>query len=510
MSITSQYASRWLEPRLPMVFACLLTLCASASCHIVDPAAEAANGCAEYAADACQAYARCGAAFLAPFGSIGGCNRQLAEACTNALAQPDGVGSGAGAAACGQLMLSLDCNAILNGDLPPGCQAPAGRRSDGVPCNVGAQCASARCAKQTLDDEWGNCRERLALGESCLNQIDCQAGMVCSTKNTCVVLGQDGQPCSDAAPCRAPLLCSGGRCQTAAAICADPQNCSVADPAEDAAACQAFAAAICARIGSCAPALITSEYGDQASCTTRNAAACVLGLHAPDSVSSAAGLASCTSALPDLSCHALLENAMPATCRLADGVRLNGQSCSSHTQCASTRCARAANMACGTCTTLALADQPCAASGDCSSGLVCSAGVCRAPAALGASCDAAHPCAYPLSCARGSCATALAANAPCQWDADRCDRYAGLVCGSSNTCMPWRNASAGQPCASAASGWAVCSAGASCSSTAADGGVCEAPVSDGSACRADAGPSCLAPALCIAGVCKIESPAVCP
>jgi hypothetical protein len=510
MSITSPYAPRWLEPRLPMVFACLLTMRASVGCHIIDPAADAANGCAAYANDTCQAYVRCGAAFLAPFGSLGGCNRQLAEACTNALGQPDGVGSGAGAAACGELMLTLDCNAIINGDLPPGCQAPAGRRSDGVPCNIGAQCASARCAKQTVDAQSGTCQERLALGEPCLNQIDCQTGLVCSTKNTCVVLGQNGQACNDTAPCRAPFACIGGRCQSAAAACADPQACYPATPQDDAKACQAFAAGICARLNSCAPALVVSEYGDQNSCTARNASACVLGLHAPDSVGSAAGLGSCTSALPELSCHALLENAMPPTCRLADGVRLNGQSCSSHTQCASTRCARAANVACGTCATLAAAEQACTVSGDCSSGLICSAGMCRAPGASGSSCDAAHPCAFPLTCAHGSCATALAANAPCQWNDDRCDRYAGLACGSSNTCAPWRNASAGQPCGSAASTWAVCSAGSSCSSAAADGGVCEGPLSDGSACRADGGPSCLTPARCIAGVCTIESPAVCP
>ncbi|HEY2733561.1 MAG TPA: hypothetical protein VGI70_06230, partial [Polyangiales bacterium] len=98
MRMTS-YAPAWLGPRLPMLIACWSALRVTSSCRIVDPAAAAADGCAVYANDTCQAYARCGDAFIAPFGSIAACNQQLAQACTSSLEQPDVVGSGAGAAA---------------------------------------------------------------------------------------------------------------------------------------------------------------------------------------------------------------------------------------------------------------------------------------------------------------------------------------------------------------------------------------------------------------------------
>lgn len=496
----SSHAPRSLGFRWPMLLACFSALRVTSGCRLVDTEAEAANGCEAYASDACQVYARCGAPFLAPYGSIGGCNHQLAKACTDSLAQPDGIGSGAGAAACGELLLGLDCNAIINGELPPGCQAPAGRRSDRAPCSVGGQCASARCAKSALDAQWGECRERVGYGEPCLTPIDCQAGMVCSPKNACVVLGGNGEACSEAVPCRAPLFCEAGRCTS------QP---SASTPQEDAAACQAFGTAICARLGACSAALLASEYGDPGTCATRNASGCMLGLHAPDSVSSAAGVMSCGNALATFSCHALLENALPPDCRLANGARQNGRSCGSDAQCASTRCARAPNAACGTCSTLALAEQACTTNSDCGVGLICSAtGVCRALAALGSSCDPGHPCAIPLICSKGSCVSPLALGAPCQWDDDRCDRYAGLLC-SSGTCAPWLNASPGGRCGSTPDGWAVCSAGSTCSD-AANGGSCEGPLRDDGPCNVDSGPKCLAPALCIVGSCAIVNPAACP
>ena len=507
----SSHAPRWLGFRWPMLLACFGALRMTSGCRLVDLEADAASGCEAYADDACQTYARCGAPFLAPFGTIGGCTRQLAKSCTDSLAQPDGIGSGAGAAACGELLLGLDCNAIINGELPPGCQAPAGRRSDRMPCSVGGQCASARCAKPALDATWGECRERAAHGEPCLTQIDCQPGMVCSPKNVCVLLARDREPCSEVVPCRAPLVCEAGQCtsQPSAAGCSGPQGC-MSSPQEDAAACQAFGAAICARLGACSPAILASEYGDPSTCAARNANACMLGLHAPDSVSSAAGVMSCGNALAMVSCHALLENALPTDCRLADGARQNGRSCGSDAQCASTRCARAANAACGTCSTLALAEQACTTNSDCGVGLLCSTtGMCRAPAALGSSCDQGHPCALPLICSQGICVSPLANGAPCQWNDDRCDHYAGLLCDKSSTCTPWLNASPGQPCGSTAAGWAVCSAGSTCSD-AANGGSCEGPLRDDSPCNVDSGPKCLAPALCIAGSCAILNPAACP
>jgi hypothetical protein len=473
---------------MPLLF--LSVLRASGGCTFADWQADAAAGCANYAHGTCQALARCGDAFLSPYGSYETCEVQLSQGCAYSLGLPDVFGSGEGAAVCGDMMLSVDCNAIINGELPAGCQTPSGKRSNGAPCQVGAQCASGRCAE--FDGEWGVCRERVELGEACVVQADCGRGLVCSPAGRCVVLGRGGDACSVEHPCRAPLACVAGLC---AAVDTAPT-------------CQFFADMLCTQLAKCSESVVLSIYGDPRTCAARNAESCVSRLAMVEGTAAGAAIAGCTSALDAVSCQQLLDHALPAECQLFPGPRANGQPCSGDVQCASTRCAHGAATACSVCSPLGGIGDVCAADGDCSSGLICGGGSCRVPGVLGESCDTVQRCAYPWACAAGSCVEALGLGAPCSFAADSCSRYDGLFCGASSTCELWLVGAAGQPCNQTKGGWAACGGGASCIATA-EGDTCLGPLADGSACNPDQGPRCLAPAQCLGGVCTLTNTVEC-
>jgi hypothetical protein len=466
-------------------------------CATYDPL-EAERGCSGYAIGTCQTYARCAPTLVESYGSMDGCQAALTDACTYNLQQPDVLGSGAGAAACGTLMTQLDCNDLLNNELPGGCQAPAGRRGDGAACTVGAQCASTRCQRDTPAATSGTCAEPALLAQPCFALTDCAQGLICGTQGRCIALAQAGQACGDTQPCRAPWLCLNGLC--AAAPPPPPPKVAL-DPQVE---CATFSRTLCARLESCSAFLVIGAYGSQDVCVTRSTRACLDNFALPDTITSAEGLAGCTAALGSLGCGPLLENGWPEACQLAPGARVDGLACSSDAQCASTRCTRATRAArCGVCAPRAQAEQPCLASSDCLLGLVCASDdKCRAPAALGMPCDTTHPCAAPQMCAAGTCQAALANGASCDYANDRCDAYAGLSCDyTTSRCKPWVRSPAGQACGYTSQGWAACSGGATCR-YGTQNALCEAPAQDGAACAAQ-GPACLSPARCVEGVCVL-------
>lgn len=485
--MTSSQSTRHSLPRL---FALLGVLRASGGCNYADWNAEAAEGCRAYASGTCQALARCGEAFLAPYGSYEACEAQLSQGCAYSLGLPDVFGSGAGAALCGDMMRSVDCNAITNGELPAGCQTPSGKRSNGAACRVGAQCVSGRCAE--LDGDWGVCRERLDHGEACLSQADCSPGLVCSLAGRCVTLAQQGDVCGMERACRAPLVCVAGSCTTV----------------DVAPTCQFFADMLCTRLAKCSASVLLSVYGDQRQCSARNTESCLSTLAMVAGAYAGVGIAGCTSALDAASCGELLDHVFPAACQLLPGPRANGQPCSSNAQCATTRCAYGAGRACGMCTLLGGIGDPCAADVDCSNGAICGGNSCRVPGVLGASCDAAQRCAYPLACAAGRCVVALGLGAACSFAADSCSRYDGLFCGSSSKCEPWLSGTSGQACNQTRNGWAACSGGSTCLETG-EGDTCLGPLEDGDVCDPLHGPYCLAPAQCLGGICTLVSTADC-
>jgi hypothetical protein len=472
---------------LPTLVTFLAALRASGGCSFHDGEADAALGCASYATGTCQALARCGGALLAPYGSVAVCEVQLSAACKYSLGLPDVIGSGPGAAVCGEMMQSLDCDALRNGEQPSGCQAPSGLRSEGARCRTGSQCVSARCAD--FDGEWGVCRERQGIGNPCVTQADCGKGLVCALDGLCVPLGEVGKTCNPSRPCRAPLVCVAG-------------SCSAVDPVQT---CQGFADMFCTKLANCSPSTVRLIYGDLSVCAARNAESCRVSLQTTEGTAASAAIAGCTHALDSVRCDALLGHALPAACQLTPGPRADGAPCNSAAQCASTRCAYLPGAACGVCAPLAGLGDVCAADSDCAFGEVCAAGACSALGVVEAPCDAGHPCARPWVCAAGICVTPIGAGGECSFAADRCDRDAGLFCSASGRCEPWRNSRAGEACNQTLAGWAACSGGSSCIAN-----RCEGPLPDGSPCASDRAPFCLAPAQCLGGVCGLPTAVSCP
>jgi hypothetical protein len=311
---------------LPRVFALLGVLRASGGCNYADWDAEAAEGCRAYASGTCQALARCGDAFLSPYGSYEACESELSQGCTYSLGLPDVFGTGAGAASCGDMMRSVDCNAITNGELPAGCQTPSGKRSNGAACRVGGQCVSGRCAE--FDSEWGVCRERADNGDVCLSQADCSPGLVCSHAGRCVTLGQPADACGVERACRAPLVCVAG-------------SCTAVDVAPT---CQFFADMLCARLAKCSTSVLLSVYGDQRLCSARNTENCLSTLAMVEGAFAGVGIAGCTNALDAASCGQLLDHTLPAACQLLPGPRVTGQP-----RARAVRTARVTRVACALC-----------------------------------------------------------------------------------------------------------------------------------------------------------------
>jgi hypothetical protein len=467
-----------------------------ACCVTYDPL-EVARGCEAYALGTCQSYARCSPTLIAAYGSLESCQAQLAYGCTHSLHQPDVLGTGAGAETCGVLMSGLDCSALWNGELPLECLPPAGRRGNGAACSVGAQCASARCWRAATESATGSCEELSDVGQACLGSGDCSPRLVCGPSNTCVWLARAGQACSEAQLCRAPLYCNAG-------VCSEPVVAPQLEARDPQADCEAFARAICTRLEVCSTFLVAGSYGSVDACITRTAYTCLDALALPDSSATALGIAGCATALSDVSCNAVLENALPEACTLVPGARVDGAACVADAQCESTRCARAlASARCGSCAPPAPSEGQCVANTDCVHGLVCTSdGRCRSPAAQGAACDTTHPCSLPWVCAAGSCQPALELAATCDPMADRCNPYAALSCDyNTQRCAVWARSAAGQGCGYTAQGLAACVGAATCQLTDDWQGTCRAPAADGGACES----SCHAPAQCRDGVCVLGS-----
>lgn len=481
-----------------------LLLQVTAGCATHDPL-DGARGCEAYGVGTCQAYARCSPMLIEAYGSVESCVSELAAGCVSSLQQPDVLGTGAAAQACGLQMYGVECTALWNSELPLGCQPPSGRRGNGAACSVGAQCASARCKKATSDAASGSCAEPALLGQDCAGFGDCARGTICGPAQQCVALAQAGQACSEAQPCRAPLYCEQGNCVAAPP---EPPALPQVEQRDPLLECSSYAATLCARLDACSTFLIAGSYGSMQACVARTTQACVEDLALPDTAASALGIAGCSAALSGATCNAVFENGLPEACRLAPGARPDGAACASDSQCVSTRCAHpSAGARCGVCAPRAQAEAACVASTDCEYGLICTSdGKCRAPGLQGAACDSARPCAVPLLCGAGTCQPPLEQNMVCDPAADRCNTFAGLSCDyQSKQCRTWAASAAGQPCGYVAQSWTACTGSAKCDlNTTTWTGTCRAPAADSGGCTST-GPACVAPARCADGVCTLGS-----
>lgn len=274
-------------------------------------------------------------------------------------------------------------------------------------------------------------------------------------------------------------------------------------------ACADNAASYCTQLQTCAQFLVTTQYGDELTCESRQTPGCLDQLAAPGTGWTGDKLEACLKARTALDCASFLHGKpAPSSCRITG--LFNSQACHYDAQCGTGYCRIPSGASCGNCVQLGATGAPCTTSSDCDGNLLCAgSGTCQPPSPATGMCDATtHPCAPGLSCIKGVCVTPGGKGAMCataNMGAD-CDYYQGVYCdGTSASCIAYAIAQAGDPCGGATP--TVCAGDATCFQS-----LCVSPAQDGATCNAASGLDCLAPSTCTApdgGTCALFSAAQC-
>jgi hypothetical protein len=277
-------------------------------------------------------------------------------------------------------------------------------------------------------------------------------------------------------------------------------------------ACTEQAAASCAYQARCYAYYFERGWPDLAMCVERTMLACQLLASDPHANRDDASIRGCT--LPaDFPCSSdpTYETALAEfqqKCPETNGDLQIGTRCSTSAACASGVCRREyPTQLCGTCR-----PDPCAA---CAEGEVCEVwvdgtGLCRTLQQDEGPCTAHDDCAS-YYCKNGACAPRGNEGDPCDPGGPSCavSVQAGLFCSHSTLhCERVQVLEAGASCEGGAPGAVACGGGTSCFPH--DGtSTCAGPAADGTPCFATQGLGCLAPARCIDGFCRFQSPLTC-
>jgi hypothetical protein len=274
---------------------------------------------------------------------------------------------------------------------------------------------------------------------------------------------------------------------------------------------EASAKAICERTNACAPALITTLYGDVTACTARLAAGFTLGVGANGSTASPVATSACAQAIPGITCADLLSNQIATACRPVAGTLTDGAACAADGQCATAHCKIALGQTCGTCAKRGAASAECGLADDCEYGLTCAGGKCTSYGASGAACSANAPCRGDLVCRGGKCGTAAATGEACA-EGDGCDELHGVICSvAKKKCVPVSYGGGNAACGIVPSGVELCASSGFCKGLEAPKyqGTCVAAAADGESCDLTNGPFCKPGAVCTSGKCVLPDPAKC-
>jgi hypothetical protein len=299
-------------------------------------------------------------------------------------------------------------------------------------------------------------------------------------------------------------------------------------------ACTDLSNAVCAQMAKCTQTDIARNYGDTATCQSRQLQSCLNSLTAANTGATPATTEACVRAYPNYDCESYLLNMPPTPCLPQVGQRDAGATCATSAQCQTTYCGIPTGVECGTCAPEPGVGSSCVGIG-CGRGLICADDeTCASPVFDGGACGTANPCADHYACV-GSTATSTGiclpevsmAGSSCDPanSADggpTCDPLDALVCQGprgSRTCLMETFVGPGEPCGYNPDAGVddQCSAGAAC--IASDGGrQCVPPAPDNAACDTALGPPCTPPARCItggvdsgttAGTCKFLTPSDC-
>jgi hypothetical protein len=282
-------------------------------------------------------------------------------------------------------------------------------------------------------------------------------------------------------------------------------------PVSVAQACSDVDTSLCSALGACSAFALQLTFGDMATCVTRNDLGCTIGQMEPGVGRTTDDLEACAHAVPAATCPDLIAGKMPAACQDKPGTVINGAACGAATQCQSTFCNK--NGACGVCAPRQAAGQSCNSDPQCAQNLVCASGSsCVMPAEANIACDDKHPCRADLYCKAGVCSTKGGAGDSCADTDKACDLLKGVGCNPfTKICQNIHVAKKGDPCGIVAGTLVLCEASGLCEgATLAVPGTCTAAAADGAACSNDAGGrSCLPPANCVNGICRLPATSSC-
>jgi hypothetical protein len=277
--------------------------------------------------------------------------------------------------------------------------------------------------------------------------------------------------------------------------------------------CAKLAAAVCDRLGKCSSYLLRYYYGDAATCSERLQLTCAPYVGLPGSSWSVARLRACTAGYTGGTCADYFAPGGPAACRPQPGMRADGATCANSNQCKSALCTAPVN-GCGTCLQPAKMGEGCTTQKPCALGLSCASGKCAPLGASGAACGLGQPaCQTGLYCKTTTCAPALGIGAGCDPAAlvAECDSLQGLYCDTTTRkCAGYQVVDTGKACGTVNGKISLCAAAGTCSGTAPNR-LCLAAAADSAACgtATPTNLSCVDPAACTAGVCRVFDPATC-
>ncbi len=286
------------------------------------------------------------------------------------------------------------------------------------------------------------------------------------------------------------------------------------------AACQSFAAAYCERLLTCdslqhsfGVAYGSYAFRDDAQCRERFALACTSVAKLPGAVNVAAPAQACATMLATSACEKLPALALYNWAHLCgfSGNLPAGATCRLDQQCAGGRCTSAGSK-CGSCEATLDDGASCGVADKelpCRPGSACRAKVCTRDPKLDERCEPnREACQFGLECRVDTCVSPYPGGDACS--PARCRASAGSVCTSRGQCEALEVALTDGGCGNiegaSTPNPTVCLAEHACVNLNDFGrGRCRRRALDGEACEDFGGSTCLFPAACIAGTCRVAA-----
>jgi hypothetical protein len=293
--------------------------------------------------------------------------------------------------------------------------------------------------------------------------------------------------------------------------------------------------ASCTNVGNSTGAGIVVQYGDLATCISRETMGCVNNLGAPHQGNNPDLSEMCKATVMTASCADFLSGNLSGPCQPMGSIAA-GASCALPGQCATGYCNGAKHAACGTCGSGVAVGGDCSTSA-CTKGLDCVSltsttspppMMCVQDGASGAMCNHDNPCANGLTCVgvtkampMGTCmAAAETVGATCSTTTGPgCDKAQGLWCNNTTkACTAVIYANDGDNCGEGTDGNLTECKGGDCFGATLGAnptpGQCKARVLEGSGCDTVNGPFCTSPAKCVttngtAGMCALVDATKC-